>query len=157
MEALGIDPKLLIAQAINFVILLLVLRKFLYTPIVKMLSERKERIEKGIKDAELATKALEEASSQSKKILGEATKESNKIIASAKKQIELETQRQLSSAKDSAQEIVQKAKQQAKLEQERIVSSAKKEIADLVVAVSEKIISEKTDKSDINKAIEKIK
>lgn len=157
MEALGIDLKLLIAQAVNFVILLLVLRKFLYGPIVKMLCDRKEKVEQGIKDAERADKALDEATTQSKKILGEATQESNKIVASAKKQIEQETHKQLAAAKDSASEIVNRAKEQAKLEQERIISNAKKEIADLVVAVSEKILSEKTDKSDINKAIEAIK
>lgn len=157
MEALGIDLKLLIAQAVNFVILLLVLRKFLYGPIVKMLCDRKEKVEQGIKDAELATKALDEATMQSKKILGEATQGSNKIVASAKKQIEQETHKQLAAAKDSASEIVNRAKEQAKLEQERIIYNAKKEIADLVVAVSEKILSEKTDKSDINKAIEAIK
>jgi len=157
MEALGIDLKLLLAQIINFLILFLILRKLLYGPIVKMLSDRKDSIAKGIKDAELASQALEEATTNSKKILTEATRESDKIVTSAKKEIEQETQKRLTEAKDTAAEIVNKAKEQAKLEQARIISNAKKEIANLVVAASEKILAEKTSENDIKKAIEEIK
>ena len=48
MEKLGIEPILLLTQVINFTILVVVLTKFLYKPILKMLDERKKKIEEGL-------------------------------------------------------------------------------------------------------------
>lgn len=50
MEALGIDPKLFIGQIINFLILLFILTKFAYKPIVKLLDDRRQKIADGLKD-----------------------------------------------------------------------------------------------------------
>ena len=51
LESLGIDWKMLVAQVVNFIILLLILRKFLFGPIVKLLDDRRKTIEKGLSDA----------------------------------------------------------------------------------------------------------
>ena len=61
LTKLGIDLKLLVAQIVNFLILLLVLYKFAYGPIVAMLEKRQKKIEKGLKEAEEAHKKLEES------------------------------------------------------------------------------------------------
>ena len=55
---LGIDIKLLTAQVINFALLLLILRRFAYQPMLQLMDERSARIEQGLKDAEAAAKKL---------------------------------------------------------------------------------------------------
>ena len=61
ISQLGIDAKLLIAQVINFVVLLVVLYAFAYKPILKMLHKRTEKIEAGSKNAEKVEQAGDQA------------------------------------------------------------------------------------------------
>ncbi len=58
MDALGINGPFLIAQIVNFVLLLLLLRAFLYKPVLKMLESRKQRIAEGLQAAEVAVMSL---------------------------------------------------------------------------------------------------
>ena len=60
-EAFGIDWKLLLAQAVNFGVLFVALTYFLYKPVLKTLDERKQKVAKGVTDAEAAEKMLAEA------------------------------------------------------------------------------------------------
>lgn len=157
LESLGIDWKLLVAQIVNFLILLLLLRFFLYRPIVNILSQRKEKIAKGIRDTEEAKEQLEEASTKSKKILTSASIESEKIIKTAKREMEEQTLKQIQIAKQKAQEILKLSEEQAAIQQEKIVEKAKREITDLAITISEKVMEEQVDKDDIIKVSKKIK
>ena len=58
LSNLGINGKLLLAQIVNFFILLYILKRFAYKPILKVLDDRKEKIEKGLRDAENAKDKL---------------------------------------------------------------------------------------------------
>ena len=71
-EKLGIDWHLLIAQAANFLLLLVILRAFAYTPVLEMLRKRREAIEKGIAQAEEAGTRLNEAQEMAKHKMKEA-------------------------------------------------------------------------------------
>ena len=66
-EKLGIDVKLVIAQLVNFFILLYVLKRFAYKPVLKILEDRERKIEKGLKDAQSAEKRLHEMEEAEKK------------------------------------------------------------------------------------------
>lgn len=157
LESLGIDWKLLIAQIINFLVLFLLLRKFLYGPIVNMLQDRKKKIEQGLKDAEDARQRLEEASAESKKLLSKASTESEKIVAAAKKEIEQETQKKIQEAQTKATEIIENSRKQALAEQEKVVEKAKKEITDLAILISEKVMESEASPASVQKAIDKVK
>ena len=157
LQSLGIDWKLLIAQIVNFLILLFLLRKFLYGPIVNMLSDRKKKIEQGLKDSEEARKRLEQTNEETKKILSSASNESEKIIKLAKQEIEEQTQKKIQETQDKAKEIMESSRKQALLEQEKIVERAKKEITDIAILISEKVMESKVDNDSVAKAIDKIK
>lgn len=157
LESLGIDWKLLVAQVINFLILFLLLRKFLFGPIVNMLSQRKEKIAQGIKDSEEATNRLEKASEETKKLISDASSESEKIISQAKKEIAEQTQKRIEEAQEKASQIIEQSRKQAISEQEKIVEKAKKEIVDLAILISEKVMEGEVDKESVKKAIDKIK
>src|ERR1035437_2709692 len=83
LKNFGFDPILLVAQIVNFLIILFLLKKFLYKPVLDMLKKRKDDIEKGVKDAEEGRLTLEKALEEEKKILRIAQEQSKKIIDDA--------------------------------------------------------------------------
>ena len=85
MEKLGIQPVQLLAQVFNFLILIILLRKYLYKPILKMLEERRKKIEEGLKSSEQAKKELDEAEKKKAEIISKAKLEASKIMDEAKK------------------------------------------------------------------------
>ena len=80
---LGIEGKLLLAQGINFLILVIVLRFAVYKPLLSIVAKRKKRIEEGLAGAEEAEKRLAAIDEEKKKRLTEAEKEAMGIISSA--------------------------------------------------------------------------
>jgi F-type H+-transporting ATPase subunit b len=82
LSQLGIDWHLLISQAVNFFLLLLVLWYFVYKPLLKLLSDRRNRIEEGLTKADEADRRLLEVDELSKQKLHEAD---NKAIAMLRK------------------------------------------------------------------------
>ncbi len=85
LKNFGLDPVLLVAQIVNFLIVLYVLKRFLYKPVLSMLDERKKTIKEGIERAAEGQRMLEDASHQQKKLLKEAHDQATLIIADAKK------------------------------------------------------------------------
>ena len=83
LAKLGIDGKLLLAQAINFAVLFWVLRRFAYRPMLDFLEKRATRIEQGLKDAEAAKVKLGEMEEKEKSALLQARTEAKNIIALA--------------------------------------------------------------------------
>ncbi|MCX6809845.1 MAG: F0F1 ATP synthase subunit B [Candidatus Berkelbacteria bacterium] len=157
LSALGIDGKLLIAQIINFLILMFLLYKFLYNPILKILKERQDKIAKGLKDSELSQKILQETEEKTRKLINKANQDAEKIVQETKKSMEEEASKAISKAQTKSEEILVAARNQAKIEQDQIFTKAKKEIADLVATATEKILETKQEKTQIAKEIEKIK
>lgn len=155
LSRLGIDPRLLLAQIINFIILLLVLYRFAYRPVLKMLNERTHKIEKGIKDAEAAKKKLMEMEEKEKQVLVEARKEAQKIITKAEEVAKKNAEEIVTSAKAQAEIMKSSTEKQLELEKNKIMSEVKTEIASLVVTATEKILGEKMDKENDQQLIEK--
>lgn len=149
MEALigtfHIDYKILIAQIVNFAIVLFVLYKFAYGPLVKAMEDRTKKIEKGIKDAEVAKKKLEETEEREKEVLGKARKEAQAIIEAAEKTAAKNKEELLNEAKKKSEEILISAQNQLEEEKKKMMSEVKSEIAQLVVAATSRVIDEKMD------------
>jgi len=152
-EIFGIHGPFFIAQLINFILVIFVLKKFAFGPIQSMLEQRKNRIaegeeklkhiEKQLADSEATTAAtLEKANADAKRLIEEA-KESAASIAEQKTQ----------EAIVSAQNIIAKAKEAAQSEQEQMVAELKRDFGRLVTLttanVTGKVLNE-DDKSRIN-------
>ena len=89
---LGIDPKLLLAQGVNFVILLFVLTKFVYRPLAKMMEERRKKIELGIKGGEMAVQIIKDAENTKTGIIKEADVQAVAIISEAQQNAQKKAQ-----------------------------------------------------------------
>src|SRR3989338_10590859 len=81
LDVFGIDWRLLVINAINFGILLLALRYFLYRPIMDMLEKRREKGAEGDKNAELAERELQETEAARVVVLSKAGKEADSLLA----------------------------------------------------------------------------
>jgi F-type H+-transporting ATPase subunit b len=158
LSQLGIDGKLLLAQGVNFLVLLFILHRFVYKPMLAFLEKRTERIEEGLKNAEEARKRLDEASKSEERILAEAREEAKKIVIATSEASEKRGQEMVAEFEKKAEKIVEEAKERAKEEREKLFREAKGEIADLVIATTEKVLREKlssTDQRNVTKYLEK--
>ena len=121
MEALvktfHIDWSLLLAQAVNFALVLAILYKFAYKPVLKVLNDRTGKIEKGLRDAETAGEKLIEMERREKEVLIKAKEEAQKIIDKAEKIAQKNTQDMKISAKEQSVKFLADAKE--RIEQEK--------------------------------------
>lgn len=145
MEDFAINSKLLIAQIVNFGLLLFLLAKFAYKPVVAMLEERKKTIAEGLDKAEKADKLLSNVEIESKKKNEEAYLKAKDIVDGAQKEASEKALKIITSANDQADQIVSRAQAEAELAKSRALKEAKNEIGSLVSLALDKIIGEGLD------------
>ncbi len=159
ISVLGLNLKLFIAQIVNFAIVLFILWKWAYKPLVRKLNERASKIEKGLKDAQEAEQKRSEAEKLFAQKIEEAKKEAYEIIESAKGEAEKQKQIILQAAKAETDKFVEDAKKKIEDDKNRAITEAKKEISDMVFVVVEKVLkemmTEKMDKKSIQEFIAK--
>lgn len=110
----GFDPLQLVAQVVNFLIILFILRRFLYKPLLTVLKKRRDLIKEGVEKTEEATKRLEQAVEDEKQILKKAQIGAIKIIEEARGQ---------------ARSIIILAEESAQKQAEKIIKDARSQIA----------------------------
>ncbi len=145
LSKLGIDGKLLLAQIVNFLVLLFILRRFAYKPVLAMLEKRSNKIEKGLKDAEDAKVKLEKAEEKEKEVLAKARKESQNMISKAEEMAKKNKEEIIIEAKRQSEKILAGAEKKIEEEKSKMMSKVKLEVASLVTLATEKIIDEKVD------------
>ncbi|MCL5434940.1 MAG: ATP synthase F0 subunit B, partial [Patescibacteria group bacterium] len=84
LKNFGFDPAMLAAQIVNFLIILYLLKRFLYKPVLEMLKKRSDAIQEGIKQAEEARITLEKTLEEEKKILLKAKDEAKQVMEDSK-------------------------------------------------------------------------
>ncbi|MEI6478730.1 MAG: F0F1 ATP synthase subunit B [bacterium] len=145
VSSLGIEWKELIAQAINFGLLVFILTKFLYKPVMKSIEE-KERSIQGVKDgASKMEKMLQENSEAQKKVLDKARLESEKIIKNAETSASILKKNLLEEAKHQAEIVISQGEQKIREENEKLRRDIKKEVGTLVSDAIEKTVGKYID------------
>jgi len=140
--AFGINWKLLIVQAINFGILLGVLWYFLYTPVLKMIDERRRKIAEGVQTAEAAERKLAEAKTEGDKLVGSAAREAEGLVAAARGRADEKASEIVRSAEAQASAVLKDAQAKADEAKRLALSESQKEIARAAMLAAEKILRE---------------
>jgi F-type H+-transporting ATPase subunit b len=140
LDSLGISWGLLISQIVNFAILVVLLRMFLYRPVLNMLEQRKQRIAQSMKDAERATVAAQEAEQEKAKILDVARREAQEIRAQATREAERIGQDIRGRAEQEATDIRMKAQAEAQQQLNAALADANKQIAELAILATEQLL-----------------
>ncbi len=157
----GLNVKLFIAQLINFGIVLLVLWKWVFTPVTKALQKRTAHIEESLKTAEQVMHEKTEFEKWKKGEMSKARVEGTALVSQAKLEAETVRTQLLNKAKQEQEKILQEGKLELERAETQMLQEAKGKLAELVVNATEKILGEKlTDKKDLElakKAIDEIK
>lgn len=152
ITAFGIDWRVLIAQVIVFAILYFAFHKLALKPILDFVQERTAKIEDGVKNAQAATEALEEAKKEQENTLAEARKEAQTIIAAAREQAEVAAAADREKAAAEIAADLDRAKKQIEEQKEQVLRETQNQAVELVLAATEKVLREKLD-TDADKAL----
>ncbi|HLD27843.1 MAG TPA: F0F1 ATP synthase subunit B [Patescibacteria group bacterium] len=149
-----IDWKLLIAQLVNFAVVLWVLYRFAIKPLSKAMDKRSKEIAKSLEDAKKIETNLMMAEEEREKKIQAAKQEAHQIIEQAQAQGSRQAQEMLEQAKADVGRVVTEAKNQIKSEKETMLREVKTEVAELVVKSTRKILAETVDNKIDSKLIE---
>ncbi len=133
LQVFGIKWQLLAVQMLNFAVLIYVLNRFAYKPIMRIISERQEVIVRGVKDSEEATALKGAAESEKERILLNARQEAERMVIEIKKTAEGGAHDTIRDAQEKAVALVMEAKKKAEEVRAQMIKESEKEIAKLVV------------------------
>ena len=143
-----LDPGLFIWTVLTFVLLLTVLAKFAWKPLLLMLDERNKSIEESLLSAEKARKELENINQESEAILMKAKIAAQSVISEARSAADNIKEDIVSKARDEAEGQLEKAKTQINVEKDKAMSEIREEVVNLSILVAEKIINKDISKED---------
>lgn len=143
LASLGINAKLFLAQLLNFSILLLVLWRFAYKPLLKLMDERTVKIEEGLKNAEEAKILHKRASSDHAKALAEARGEVQTMLEKAREEAQVVHERSMAETRAEIEKQIEGARERLELERQAMMKSMKKDVVHLVIQVSEQVLGER--------------
>lgn len=145
MEKLGLNLGYLLLQIFNFLILFVVLRVWVYKPIMGLLEKRRQAIAQGLEDARVAAEARANAEKEAAKILAEAQAEAAKVVreatdraAAAAKEVKAAAEAEAAKARDAALAEVEG-------ERNRLLGDLRGQVAALAIAAAQKLVGEALD------------
>ncbi len=139
--AFGIDWRLLIINLVNFALLLVLLRLFLYKPLLAMLEKRREEIAQGVENARLARENLAQAEAEKLAKLTEAASEAETMIAEARKSAGTKHDTIVKGAEAAAAGLVDQATREAEELKRKMIEDTKADVAKLIVLGAAKVVN----------------
>jgi F-type H+-transporting ATPase subunit b len=143
--SLGLDVKLFLAQLVNFGVVVFVMWKWVYVPLLKVLDERTKRIEQGLKDAEAAAASRASAEEERGKTIAAARAEAKRIAEEAAAMAEADRASAVARTKAEVERIVAQGKDRMAQEKDAMMDGIRAEAASLVTAAAEKVLRAKLD------------
>ena len=144
----------ILAQMLNFFILVWILARFAYKPLVSMMQERKERIAKDLADAEAARDEAEQFKADYAAQIANARQEAQQIVEKAVQQAEATTREQLAVAREQIEREKERARQDIVNERDRAMNNLRNEVISLSVAMATKVVAKDMDSETNTKLIE---
>ena len=142
------DPGLFIWTIVTFLVLLALLAKFAWRPLLQALESRQERIRNSLEDAERARQELERLQQESAKILQQARIEAESIVTQTRADAERLREELKQKAKDEADNVLRNAQQQIQLQTRQAIQQIRHEVADIAVLLASKLLERNIAKED---------
>ena len=152
--SLGINLSLLVVFTVNFIILLVLLRLFLYKPVMKVLDERAQRTKEAMELAEATKQEFEQAKGEVQKQIEKGRQEGQAIIAQALQTGERLKEESRAEATKQAQVMIDRTRSELEAERDKIVGDLRREFVDISIAAAEKVIKATLDREKHRKLIE---
>jgi len=142
------DPGLFIWTIVTFLVLLALLAKFAWRPLLQALEIRQERIRKALEDADRARQELERLQQESAKIMQQARIEAESIVTQTRADAERLREELKHKAKDEADNILRNAQHQIQLQTRQAIQEIRHEVADIAVLLASKLLERNLAKED---------
>ena len=140
LAKLGVDWKLLLAQVVNFTVLLAVLSLFVYRPLLRLIDERRERIRKSMEDAENIAHEKERIIQARQEALRKIDQECGAFLEKVKNDAEHLKAEILHTADIEAKHLLAKGQEQLRSERAQALQEMQKPLAAAIVHMTEKIL-----------------
>lgn len=141
-SGLQINLFWIIVAALNFIVLLVILSLFAFGPLRRILDQRRERIEQGLRDAEQARQDRERAEADRLAALQEARREANEILTRAQKVADESRERDLAATREELERIRTRAAADLEAEKQRAIGELRAEVADLALRAAGRVVGE---------------
>ena len=145
IEAFDVNLVGLVFQVLNFGLLLYLLNRFMFKPLLARMDERSTKIEKGLEDAEAAARDRELARAEREAAVAEARKEANEMIARANKIAEDTRNEILTSARTEAEKVSSRAREEIVAEKDKAMAEIRGQVAELALAAAGKLVRREMD------------
>jgi F-type H+-transporting ATPase subunit b len=139
LSKFGVDWPHFIAQLILFLIVYFVLNRFAFGPLLKILDERRKRIEESQLNAEKIKKQLAEAEIRYQEVLRKANDDAQNLLEEMRRNNEAFSRREMEKAVKEAASIAERARHEIVSERVRMVDEVKREMVSLVVKTTAKV------------------
>lgn len=156
LEKFAVDWRTLLAQIVNFLIVLAVLYKFAYKPILKILQDRTNKIDKSLKDAAAIQQKMENLAKEKTALIRKAKQEAQKILEQAQLQAETNSQETMEQTKEKVQSMIDKARREIQEARHSLVAEVRADLVDIVALSLAKILTEKLDAGTDKKFIDQV-
>ena len=147
------DPGLFIWTILTFLVLLAVLAKFAWKPLLKALETRQEAIKKALDDAERARLELTRLQQESTSVIDQARMEADSILTKTRSDAERVREDLKIKAKEEADTIIRNAEQQIQLQARQALQQLRNEVADISVMIASKLLQRNLAKEDNDRLI----
>lgn len=145
MEALGLNLGYLLVQIFNFLIIFIVLRAWVYYPILGLLEKRRTAIAQGLEDARVAAEARANAEKEARTIMDEAQANANQKIREATERAETAAREVMTRAEADAAKSREAAIGEAAQERDRVLADVRGQIGALAMAAAQKLVGDALD------------
>ncbi len=141
----GFDWRMGLFNLVNFFLVLWILKKYLFGPMMETITERQKKMTKGMENFEQSKSELQMAEQKAQEIIDTAKVEKNKIVAEAHDEAKAQNEHMKTKAKAEIDTLIQQAKKNIAVDKAEMKDALRKETVELVVAATEKILGEKLD------------
>jgi len=147
-SSLGLDVKLLFAQAVNFLLVLWLLNRFVFKKILKFLDERKGNIERGVELTKKAEQEMERIGEVRKLAMGKAKELAEGLVVEAKSKGKAAETKIVAEARASAEVLLEKARMEAERKKQDALKEAEAEMQKRAFFLAEKVLTRALTKED---------
>jgi len=145
LEKLGLNLGYLLLQIFNFLILFVILRAWVYKPILDLLDKRRQNIAQGLEDARVAAEARASAEKEAAKIIADAQAEASKVVREANERAQDVAKEVKAEAEAEAAKEHEAALAEAEAERNRILGDLRGQVAALSISAAQKLVGEALD------------
>jgi len=153
LKALGLDWRVLLVQIVTFLVLLWLLRRFLFGPVSALMASRTTEVKRRLDDAEQQQARAEQIRQELEQRLAAIAEEARQKMQEAVQEARATRERLLAEARSDAQQVLERAQEEMRREQRRALLDLRNDVADLAIAAAQKAVGVGLDDAKHRQAI----